>query len=524
MRIGIRLGGAVVWTIVAAAGLSTSLGADEGRVQPVTLGSSEKGLTGDRHYGVYIPTRYGGVLTIKTTAGEVQALTGPDGRSRANGKEVGTGQQGWYTFKVTGATEPYELETSFVQVGESTRKPWNFYYWPTKGDAVHEPWSGGNGRVDTPQPVGDDVMVAAYGSYIAPGQDIILPGSNGLLETPPAPGDESTWFPNLYDDLTWRGGDGTWYTTPAPLLKYDQLFGQSARSWEAANSQNQDIQRWPGHCLGGAVASIMLSEPTPAPGSGLTKDELKALWAELGENHYNHRIGDNANNIPAGPPRPGFDECDPHVARFHAMLERHIRGNKQAVLANLRGFPPTGKPNEVWNHGVGRYTATFHAVPGQNPRQVRLEVELVGNAGSNLNEQDPSPRVNKYEYVLLYRVEGEVDEFTPGSTDWISVGGDAMYAPLNVMQVIESRWQGHNPMVNESNIRSIDMANGGGGRYLSSAPPTFKPVGSYEAGRPTQIAGGRGFGGGLFGGNNATANAGVPTAPRRGGLFRIFGR
>lgn len=523
MRIGIRLGGAMAWTIVAAVSASFAFGADEGRVQPVLLGGTVPGLSGDRYYGVYIPTRFGGVLTVSTTGGDIAALTGPDGRPRTNKQDVGLNQQGWYTFRVEGAKEPYEVTTAFVQVGQSTRTPWNFYYWPTKGDAVHEPWAGGNGRVDTQQPYGDDMMIAPFGSWIAPGQDIVLPGPNGLLETPPAPGDESTWFPNMYDDLTWRGGDGTLYTTPAPMLKYDQIFGLSARNWEAANSQNQDIQRWPGHCLGGAVASIMLNEPTPAPGSGLTKDELKALWAELGENHYNHRIGDNANNIPAGPPRPGLDACDPYVARFHAMLERHIRGSRTALLANLRGFPPTGKPNEVWNHGVGKYTATYHAIPGQNPRQVRLEVDLVANSGSNLNEQDPKPRANKYEYVLLYGVNGEVDETTPGTTDWVSVGGDAMYAPLNLMQVVESRWQGHNPMINEGNIRAVDMANGGGGRFLSSAPPTFRPVGTYEAGRAPQIAGnGRMFGNGVFGSSN-NANE-VPNAPRRGGLFRIFGR
>ena len=61
-----------------------------------------------------------------------------------------------------------------------------------------------------------------------------------------------------------------------------------------------------GHCLGGAVSSILLNEPRPAPGTGMTQDELKALWAELGENHYNHRIGDYANEIPAGPPRRPF--------------------------------------------------------------------------------------------------------------------------------------------------------------------------------------------------------------------------
>src|SRR5262249_51050517 len=163
--------------------------------------------------------------------------------------------------------------------------------------------------------------------------------------------------------------------------------------FEAARSQNHDIQRWPGHCLGGAVASILLNEPNPDPRSGLTRDELKALWAELGENHYNHQIGDFANEIPAGPPRPGYDIGDHSVAKFHGMLERHIRGERIALLANLRAFPPRGTQNEVWNHGVGKYTATYHSVPGKGDRAVRLEVTLEGNSGSCLNGQDDKPRV-----------------------------------------------------------------------------------------------------------------------------------
>ena len=112
---------------------------------------------------------YGGELTIKTTAGTVGQITGPDGLDGQNGQEVGRNQQGWYTFVVTGATRPYTVETTFVQVGQSIRKPWNFYYWPTKADAIHEPWAGGNGRVDTMRPIGDDQMVATPGGYIAPG-------------------------------------------------------------------------------------------------------------------------------------------------------------------------------------------------------------------------------------------------------------------------------------------------------------------------------------------------------------------
>ena len=78
---------------------------------------------------------------------------------------------------------PYTVETSFVQVAQSVKKPWNFYYWPTKADSIHEPWAGGNGRVDTSIVGGDDQLIATPGGYIPPGQDIVVAGPNGLLET-----------------------------------------------------------------------------------------------------------------------------------------------------------------------------------------------------------------------------------------------------------------------------------------------------------------------------------------------------
>ena len=102
----------------------------------------------------------------------------------------------------------------------------------------------------------------------------------------------------------------------------------------------------------------------------MTKDELKALWAELGENHYNHRIGDYANDIPPGPPRPGPDETDWKVPRVHAMLETHIRGEQKPLLGNMRAFPPRGTVNEVWNQGIGKYIAEYKAIPGRGPRAV----------------------------------------------------------------------------------------------------------------------------------------------------------
>ena len=154
MRIGNRLVGRVAGVIVAAlAATSAPRAVADEQVQPVPLGGSLTGQKGDKYFGVYVPTRFGGVLTVKSTSGKVAGDQGPRRPERKNGEEVGNDKHGWYTFKVAGPEKdkPYTVETTFVQVGQSTRQPWNFYYWPTKSDAIHEPWAGGNARVDTMQ-------------------------------------------------------------------------------------------------------------------------------------------------------------------------------------------------------------------------------------------------------------------------------------------------------------------------------------------------------------------------------------
>ena len=89
------------------------------------------------------------------------------------------------------------------------------------------------------------------------------------------------------------------------------------------------------------------------------------------------------------------------------------------------------------------------------------------------------------------------------------VGGEALFAPLNVLQLVESRWGGHNQQVTEANVRSIDMANGGTtrGRLAFSTPPIFRPVAQYEAGRAQMIA------------DSDSSNR---QTPRFGGFLRAF--
>ncbi len=90
-----------------------------------------------------------------------------------------------------------------------------------------------------------------------------------------------------------------------------------------------------------------------------------------------------------------------------------------------------------------------------------------------------------------------------------------MYCPLNMLEVRETHWQGHNPYVTKANVEQLDLANGGGYRF-TGAPPQFRPVVSYEAGRApliiNQISANS---------NGSTANGNLPSQPRRG-LFRFF--
>ena len=230
------------------------------------------------------------------------------------------------------------------------------------------------------------------------------------------------------------------------MLKYDQLFGTSARNWEAANSQNQDIQRWPGHCLGGAVGLDLAQRADARPRLG---DDPGRAEVALGRAGREPLQPPDRRLRQRDPPRPAPARFRLHATASSPASTRCSRptsaANRQNLLGNLRAFPPRGTINEVWNHGIGKYIATYHAVPGKGERAVRLEVELHANSGSNLNGQDDKPRIVKYEYILVYGLDGKVDETNPYASDWISVGGEAMFAPLNILEARRNHVAGPQP-------------------------------------------------------------------------------
>src|SRR5262249_51924065 len=117
---------------------------------------------------------------------------------------------------------------------------------------------------------------------------------------------------------------------------------------------------------------------------------------------------------------------------------------------------------------------------------------------------------------LVYGLDGRVDETQAYNADWIGLSGEALFAPLNVLELSLSRWAGHNPYVTEENVKALDLANGGSYSRFASRPPEFRAVVAY-GGMRGPFAPGRSP---LFAGRSLFPD---PPTPRRGGLFRFFG-
>ncbi|MFO0872737.1 MAG: thrombospondin type 3 repeat-containing protein [Phycisphaerales bacterium] len=103
----------------------------------VALGSETAGAGDPACYRVYVPTTYGGALTVATSAGEVTDLKGPDGKAYENKSNAGTGRHGYYTFTIKGAAN-YVIETTFSEQrslkrmtdDDKTNDVWNAWWWP----------------------------------------------------------------------------------------------------------------------------------------------------------------------------------------------------------------------------------------------------------------------------------------------------------------------------------------------------------------------------------------------------------
>ena len=178
-------------------------------ITKVPLGGLVASTTDGQTFKVYVPTKWGGVLTVATTSGMISELKHPDGTPYTNGTETGENQHGWYKFLVSGSSS-YTVSATFVQEGQATRRPWNFYWWAKKGDYIRDPLDPntglpiGNGVANTTAG-GTDWQMIPVGQPAGPLAAIVHCATDGTLETAPTPDDERKNLANLFDRYTQPG-------------------------------------------------------------------------------------------------------------------------------------------------------------------------------------------------------------------------------------------------------------------------------------------------------------------------------
>jgi len=367
-------------------------------IPKIPLGGGESGKGDGATYKIYVPTRWGGTLTVTDTTGKV-GLYYPDPQTNiaspkaVNEYEVPLDKHGWYYVKHHGEGS-FTIENTFVQEGEADKRPWNFWYYPYLRYTYLE-----NGR---------------------PKMNLYNPG--GVLD------------------------------------KYDQIFQTESRRYEEEHYSTTDPDKfWWGHCLGGAIASILLGQPEAVVYSGqsFNQEEMEGLVIKLA-NTYNVDGEILAGPIPSIKPESGKDDTDEFADDFHVGLVNYLRIPKErkSLYSNLRD-PKVRIPEAVWNHAIYKYKSVMQEAKEGEESIIKITTTI--NANADVFPSDNIvDRIEKYVYKLKYKPNGEIDDKFIGQ-DWISASG---FTPGKLSLITGCRFdnnRSNNPYVRKENVEKLGI-------------------------------------------------------------------
>jgi len=437
---------------------------------------------------IYVPTKYGGTLRIESSAGQVELYyKGQKIHDAANPLEWDIPAEdstanptipdahGWYRVKLVNAGQA-NVSNTFTQTAQASTRPWDFYYWPMKGDYVREPINGGDGQANSVKAAGDDIQDVAPPGAVNPGDNIIRCGKDGILQSDAALHDELV---NMYPLFSIAGQHND---PDGPLVRFDAHFNlvspNTARE-TAADQGKGAVDDWEGYCDGASLASMWLNEPVPAQGANVTRDDLKGFWALLGTSaqvtddlagggnitYFGCRDANGDHYVPTA----GADNSDGWADDLQNALEKGLRvkvGGKYLPLWASLGSA-NGKPKDKWNHVLWKYESTWVEVVGGPQHLYEITMTIYAN-GDHFPTNPPNDRTITYKYRVQY-ILGSVN-LTPGAQgmvqgqDFISVsknGNYQQYAPYQMVRVTNVVWQTPVPQVTEARVRQIDTANPG---------------------------------------------------------------
>jgi hypothetical protein len=428
----------------------------------LALGKSVNGSKSPGLFRVYVPTRDGGELELKTTGGEIRVY-GPDGQPArdADGNPVAAGSTvkfevpfdvfGWFGIVVTGSTS-YQLSSKFTIRGKAKDAdgtdlvPWHFYYFAFTR------------VVDW----GTNHPSAKYQRRFG-GQ------ANDWEKT-------SFWISEKTRGISGYDGHG--------------ITAEACNEKNARSGTNYTVENcgWWGHCDAAATAAAIFKKVPAA--SGFDPIDLQWMLTEIAMRHAvpqlrcEFHLGGENQAYPRSAPsnqeeaKPeGGQNVDRDAGRFHAALVRVIKRRAEPALMDFRALQKWGGPDEVWNQLCYKFESEVVEAEDDRAgadeealaRRVSVKTRLTANADNeNLAKNNGDPEsdgqgwIRDCEYTISFDKNGNVDIANPSNNyTYVGWGKDAPgYPPRYIFTIKAPNFgtaAGGNPHVSWDKVRALGV-------------------------------------------------------------------
>lgn len=386
------------------------------------LGAAARPATSPACYELYVPTRWGGLLTVEAEAGTAalyrddpdRPIAGPAARLE---HPIGLDEQGWYRLLLLDAAGA-AAELRFEQRGEAAVPPWNAWHFP---------------------------------------------------EAPEAPGPHLYDLPGAYSRYDGRFG-----------------LGSQAFDWEYAQHRTPGAPAWHGHAWGAALASVLLEPPEAAAGFGQDELEGLAadFFDRFGAQPLLWDVPAEHPSPAAGEPVDPLAD-DLHVQLRAYLRQRGVPLVADLRQASGTGPPEVWVHALHRYRSVLEEDPRAVGDPRtERVLQVRVTTDLVANAlysgppggaGSAGDAASGPTRAQRAVYGLVYAPSGEVvpDAAILRPQNWESLvllredgsAGPSLYAPQGLADVRpaarhvtgEARPVGRNPYVSSEALEALGL-------------------------------------------------------------------
>lgn len=446
-------------------------------VSKLPLGGSKEvtDVSDPQLYKIYVPSRWGGMLTVTTNNGWVE-LYYPDADTKVvdvNSEishAIREGNHGWYYVKHYGANS-YTISNAFVEEGGALaeRKPWNISTWVPFSDVLDD---GSN--FSEIENLYDDFGPlrkydeAVYGGLLSPATDWEMGKSildlGGTLGHYIYNGNARETFAEKDWKFDWNENFVVEDTGPYDF--YNSVTNQLGRGAGDGDLTDGYNTTWWGHCDGWATAAIIFKDPANLMLQGdFTVDDIKALLTEVGMRQLNK--ADRVVKKTMGNVEEGWTKI------FHDFLREWLKKEQKTVLGDLKAVSRRKEEvGEVWNHPIWYYAAEMKERAGGDEKivDVTLTLKSADDLGHNFREDSDRSVIDKagegaygagaWRYHLAYDDNGEIVGTGSG---WDTVASDDpntkyiipyLFHPKSEDDVFEQESGRANPEVTEENIKT----------------------------------------------------------------------